>query len=79
MADNDDTEVYFRMVANAARKAFADRAFAWNKNQHLTAQNIEKTREAAESTVVGKAKAMSYVAIVEVREKGDLKITSKAS
>ena len=79
MADNDDTEVYFRKVANATRKAFADRALAWDRNQHLTAQNIEKTREAAESTVAGKAKVLSYVAIVEAREKGDSKITSKAS
>ena len=76
---DDDTKVYFRKIANAAQKAFADRALAWDENQHLTAQNNEKkTREAVKPIVVGKAKVMSYEDIVEAREKRELKIRIEA-
>ena len=78
-ASDDDTWVYFQKVAKAAQKAFADRALAWDENQHLTVQNNEKkTREAGRSTVVGKAKVMSYEDIVEARKKRDLKIAKNS-
>ena len=78
-ASDEDSRVYFRKVAKAAQKAFADRALAWDENQHLTLQNNEKkARNAVRSTVVGKAKVMSYEDIVEARKKRDLK-TAKNS
>ena len=71
IADND-TKVCLRKIANAAHKAFADRALAWGQNEHLTTQNNEKkAREAIKSIVVGNAKVMSYEDIVEARKKRD--------
>ena len=79
MGEDDDIKVCFRKVANAAQKAFADRALARDENQSLRMQNNEKkAREAAKSAVVGNAKVISYPDIEEARKKRDLKIAGKA-
>ena len=77
---DDDTRLYVRKVANATKRAFADRALAWNESQHLTTQsNEKKARDAVRSTVVGKATVMSYPDIVEARQQRDRKLANKAS
>lgn len=61
-------------MANAAEKAFADRAILLDENQLLFEQNNEKTtRLSIRSTVVGSTKVMSYDDIIEAQRKRDLK------
>lgn len=56
--------------ANAAEISFAERALLVDENQLLFKQNNEaKVRRSTKSTVVGKAKVMSYEDIEEAREK----------
>jgi hypothetical protein len=63
-------------LANAAEKAFADRALLLDENRLLFEQNNEKTtRLSMRATVVGTAKVMSYKEIVEAREKSVIKET----
>lgn len=53
-------------LANAAQVSFAECALLLNENQLLFQQNNEsKRRKLTKSTVVGKAKVMSYDDIVE--------------
>jgi Early Flowering 4 domain len=53
-------------LANAAQKSFAECALLLDENRLLFQQNNESnTRQSTRSTVVGKAKAMSYEDIVE--------------
>jgi hypothetical protein len=53
-------------LANAAEKAFADRALLLDENRLLFEQNNEKTtRLSTKATVVGTAKVMSYDYIVK--------------
>lgn len=57
-------------LANAAEKAFADRAILLDENKKLFDHNNEKTtRQSVRSTMVGKARVMSYEAIVEAEQK----------
>ncbi|KAL8695782.1 MAG: hypothetical protein Q9201_007958, partial [Fulgogasparrea decipioides] len=64
----------FQKLANAAEKAFADRAILLDKNKLLFEQNNEKTtRSSTRSTVVGTAKVMTYDDILEVQRKRDMK------
>ena len=61
-------------LANAAQKAFAERAPLQDENRLLFEQNNESTcRRSTRSTVVGKAKVMSYEDIVEAQAKRDAK------
>ena len=63
-----------RKLANAAEKAFADRAILLDENQLLFEQNNEKTtRVSIRSTVVGNAKVMSWDDILEAQRKRDMK------
>ena len=73
--------MYLMAQANTARKswsmppkAFAERALLLNENRLLFEQNNESNcRQSTRSTVVGKAKVMSYEDIVEAQAKRDAK------
>jgi hypothetical protein len=59
-------------LANAAQKAFAERALLLDENRLLFEQNNESNRrQSTKSTVVGKAKVMSYEDIVEAQARRD--------
>jgi hypothetical protein len=61
-------------LANAAEKAFADRAILLDENRLLFEQNNEKTtRLSIRSTITGHAKVMTYDDIVEAQRKRDAK------
>jgi len=61
-----------RKLANAAEKAFAERALLLDENRLLFEQNNESScRQSARSTVVGKAKVMSYEDIVKAKAERD--------
>ena len=65
---------YVQKLANAAERAFADRALLLDENLNLFKQNNEREcRQSTRSTVVGKAKVMSYEDIVEAQAKCDAK------
>jgi hypothetical protein len=64
----------FERLANAAEKAFADRAILLDENKLLFEQNNEKTtRSSIRSTVTGTAKIMIYDDIVEAQLKRAVK------
>ncbi len=64
----------FQKLANAAGKAFADRAILLDENRLLFEQNNEKTaRLSIRSTVTGTAKVMTYDGIIEAQRKRDVK------
>jgi hypothetical protein len=57
-------------LANATEKLFTDRAILLDENASLFEHNNEKTtRQSVRSTMVGKARIMSYEAIVEAEQK----------
>jgi len=57
-------------LANAGKKAFADRTILLDENQLLFEQNNEKTsRQSARSTVTGNARVMTYEDIVHAGRK----------
>ncbi|KAH7012383.1 hypothetical protein B0J12DRAFT_790868 [Macrophomina phaseolina] len=59
-----------RTLADAAHKSFAERALLLEENQLLLQENREsKRRKSTKSTMVGKAKVMSYGDIVEAQAK----------
>lgn len=61
-------------LANAAEKAFADRAILLDENLLLFEQNNERnTRKSIKATAVGKAKILSYKDIVEAQRQHDMK------
>jgi hypothetical protein len=67
----------FQKLANAAEKAFADRAILL-ENRLLFEQTNEKTNEkttrlSIRSTVTGTAKVMTYDDIIEAQRKCDIK------
>ena len=63
-----------KKLANAAQKAFAERALLLDENRLLFEQNNESNcRQSTRSTVVGKAKVMSYEDIIEAQAKRDAK------
>ena len=67
-------------MGNAAEKAFAQCALLRDENKLLFEQNNDaKSRVAAKSTVVGKAKVMSYEDIVEAQKLRDAKDASAES
>lgn len=58
---NEWNRQYMRKLANAAERAFADRALLLDENPNLFKQNNEREyRQSSRSTMVGKAKIMSY-------------------
>jgi DDE superfamily endonuclease len=64
----------FHKLANAAEKAFADRAILLDENRLLFEQNNEKmTRSLIRLTVTGTAKFMTYEDIMEAQRKRDIK------
>jgi hypothetical protein len=64
----------FQKLANAAEKAFADRALLLDENRLLFEQNNKKTtRLSIRSTVTGTAKVMAYDDIIEAQRKRDAK------
>ena len=61
-------------LANAAQKSFAECALLLDENRLLFQQNNESNhRQSTTSTVVGKAKVMSYEDVVEAQAKRDAK------
>ena len=59
---------------NAAEKALTGCALLLDKNRVLFEQNNEsRSRQSTRSTVIGKAKVMSYEDIVEAQRKRDMK------
>jgi hypothetical protein len=59
-----------RKFANAAQTSFAERALLTDENRLLFKQNNEaKVRRSTKSTIIGKAKVMSYEDIKEARAK----------
>ena len=71
---NEESKLLFQKTANAAEKAFADRAILFDENSTLFQQNNEKTiRESSKRNVVGKAKIMSEKDIVEAKKRRDEK------
>lgn len=69
---DDNSKHHFQKLANAAEKAFADRALLLDENRLLFEQNNEKvTRLSVRGTVVGTAKVMSYDDIVQAQQKRD--------
>jgi DDE superfamily endonuclease len=70
----------FQKLANAAEKAFADRAILLDENKLLFEQNNEKTtRSSTRSTVTGTAKIMTYEDIMEAQKKRDIKEAATAA
>ena len=71
---NEESRLQFQKIANAAEKAFADRAILFDENSTLFKQNNEKCiRESSKRNVVGKAKVMSENDIIEAKKKRDEK------
>lgn len=63
-----------RKLVDAAHKSFTERALLLDENRLLFEQNNESNRrKSGRSTVVGKAKVMSYEDIVEAQAKRDAK------
>jgi hypothetical protein len=76
---NSPSKHRFQKLANAAEKAFADRAILLDENKLLFEQNNEKTtRSSTKSTVTGAAKIMAYDHIVEAQRKRDVKESTAA-
>ena len=63
----------FQKLANAAEKAFADRAILLDENKLLFEQNNEKVTRSNARSVVGTAKVMTYDESLEAQRKRDLK------
>jgi hypothetical protein len=71
---DESSRHYVQKLANAAERAFADRALLLDENLNLFKRNNEREcRQLTRSTVVGKAKVMSYEDIVEAQAKRDAK------
>lgn len=76
-----DEQARFRItkLANAGADIFAERALLRDRERTLLEQNNEKKqRQSVRSTVVGKAKVMSYEDIVEARNKREMREKNKA-
>lgn len=71
---DDSNRHYVQKLANAAERVFPDRALLLDENSNLFKQNNKKEcRQSARSTVVGKAKVMSYEDIKAAQAKRDAK------
>jgi hypothetical protein len=77
---NSPSKYRFQKLANAAEKAFVDRAILLDENKLLFEQNNEKmTRSSVRSTVTGTAKIMTYEDIMEAQRKRDIKEATTAA
>jgi hypothetical protein len=77
---DEESKQRLEKFANAAQVSFAERALLEDNNQLLFKQNNEaKHRRSVKSTVVGKAKVMSYEDIEEARAKRAEKTQAAAS
>jgi hypothetical protein len=77
---NEPSKRRLQKLANAAQVSFTECALLRDENQLLFKQNDEaKRRRSSKSTVVGKAKVMSYEDIEEARERGAAKEAATAS
>lgn len=66
-------KIRIQKLANAAEKAFADRAIS-DENLLLFEQyNERNTRKSIKATTVGKAKVLSYEDIVEAQRQRDMR------
>lgn len=75
---DEEARLRVQKLANAGADVFAERAILRDRERVLLEQNNEKkTRQSVRSTVVGKAKVMSYEDIVEARKKREKKEASK--
>jgi hypothetical protein len=67
---NDESKLRLEKLLNAAQMSFAERALLENDNQILVKQNDEaKRRRSTKSTMLGKAKVMSFEDLAEARAK----------
>jgi hypothetical protein len=74
---DDQSKCRLQKLAKAAENAFAERALLLDENKLLFEQNNEsRSRVSTRSTVIGKAKIMSYEDIVEAQRKRDAKEAS---
>ena len=77
---DEDSRLFFEKIANAAELSMANGALMDSRIEILQKQNDEKrAREAARSTILGRAKILSWPDIVAAREKQDQKAASKRS
>ena len=77
---DDESKLRLEKLLNAAQISFAERALLENDNQILVKQNDEaKRRRSTKSTVLGKAKVMSYEDLAEARAKRAAKEEASAS
>ena len=75
---DESSKQRLQKLANAAQVSFAERALLRDENQLLFKQNDEaKRRRSTKSTVLGKAKVMSYEDIEEARGKCAAKEAAK--
>ena len=71
---DDLSKFRLQKLANAAEKAFAERTLLLDMNRLLLEQDNEsRSRMSTKSTVIDKAKVMSYEDIVEAQKKRDAK------
>jgi len=74
LTSDDASKIRLQKLGTAAKRAFAECALLLDENRLLFEQNNEaRSRISAKSTVVGKAKVMSYEDIVEAQKKRDAK------
>ena len=75
---NETSKQRLQKLANAAQVSFAEYALLLDENRLLFQQNNEaKCRQSTKSTVVGKAKVISYEDIVEAQAKRAAKEAAK--
>lgn len=69
---DNQSKLYLQKLANAAERAFTDRALLFDENKLLFEQNNEKlTRATTRPTIVGRAKIMSYDDILKAQRRRD--------
>ena len=65
-------------LANTAEKAITERDLLLDENKILCDQNNEvRVRVSTKSTMIGKAKIMSYEDLVEAQQKRDMKVATR--
>lgn len=75
---SEEARLCVQKLANAGADVFAERALLLDRERVLLEQNNEKkARQSVRSTVIGKAKVMSYEDIVEARKRREKKEADK--
>jgi hypothetical protein len=78
IAQDNQVRLGVAKLAKTAERAFTAQALLSSENRTLFAQNNEKkSRQSARSTVIGKAKVMSYEDIVVARQKRKAKTAAR--